>query len=380
MSRFVGAEWEQASPRGGRHGEAGMRRAAIGLGARSWPAAASGVGPRPGGRRLRLDHGEPEHRPLQPDPADRRADPSDLAEALPARARAAARAAMTLLDVIRVAHRPPANGRRCEPGPGEVLPPAADAAKFTMLVDFACGSAVRRARRAGRRLRRARRGPPHPGQGRGPERRPAVRLRPRHPPGALRDRRPADVARSTGSFVLLGVEHILTGYDHLLFLLGLLLRGRELARPGQDHHRVHRGPQRDAGAGGVRHRVVPERLVEAVIALSIAFVAAENIFLRAGRVAPLAGQLLLRPRPRLRLLVGPPRAGPARPWPRRWRCSGSTSGWSWGRGWSWRRGPARAGAGAARGLGAADDVELVAGDPARGRRPLRRARLLLTTA
>src|SRR5207237_3232682 len=31
--------------------------------------------------------------------------------------------------------------------------------------------------------------------------------------------------RGLGSFVLLGIEHILTGWDHLLFLLGLLLRG-----------------------------------------------------------------------------------------------------------------------------------------------------------
>ncbi len=80
-----------------------------------------------------------------------------------------------------------------------------------------------------------------------------------------------------------GIEHILTGYDHLLFLLGLLLPGRKLACAGQDHHGVHAGPQRDAGPGRARtSSVLPDRLVEAVIALSIAFVAAENIFLEAG--------------------------------------------------------------------------------------------------
>src|SRR4029434_1237693 len=37
--------------------------------------------------------------------------------------------------------------------------------------------------------------------------------------------RDAGGRRGIGSCVRLGVEHILTGWDHLLFLLGLLLRG-----------------------------------------------------------------------------------------------------------------------------------------------------------
>ena len=52
------------------------------------------------------------------------------------------------------------------------------------------------------------------------------------------------------------------------------------------------------------------------------------------RRAALARQLLLRARPRVRLLVGAPRAGPARPRPRAVAASGSTSGSSSGRPWS----------------------------------------------
>jgi hypothetical protein len=86
--------------------------------------------------------------------------------------------------------------------------------------------------------------------------------------------------RGLVSFVLLGVEHILTGYDHLLFLLGLLLRGGSwlgLAKIVTAFTLAHSVTLALAVLNIV---VLPDRLVEAVIALSIAFVAAENIFLR----------------------------------------------------------------------------------------------------
>jgi hypothetical protein len=86
--------------------------------------------------------------------------------------------------------------------------------------------------------------------------------------------------RGIASFVRLGIEHILTGYDHLLFLLGLLLRGGSwlsLAKIVTAFTVAHSVTLALAALDIV---VLPERLVEAVIALSIAFVAAENIFLR----------------------------------------------------------------------------------------------------
>ncbi len=86
--------------------------------------------------------------------------------------------------------------------------------------------------------------------------------------------------RWSGSFFLLGIEHILSGYDHLLFLLGLLLRGGGLV-----------SLLKIVTAFTVAHSVtlalavldivaLPDRLVESVIALSIAYIAAENLFLR----------------------------------------------------------------------------------------------------
>ena len=101
--------------------------------------------------------------------------------------------------------------------------------------------------------------------------------------GVIRDKvtldAPGSGSRGTGSFFLLGVEHILSGYDHLLFLLGLLLRGGgwlSLAKIITAFTLAHSVTLALAVLNVV---VVPDRLVEAVIALSIAFVAAENLFL-----------------------------------------------------------------------------------------------------
>jgi hypothetical protein len=82
------------------------------------------------------------------------------------------------------------------------------------------------------------------------------------------------------SFVRLGVEHILAGWDHLLFLLVLLLRGGHwvsLAKIVTAFTLAHSVTLALAALDVV---VLPDRLVEAVIALSIALVAAENLFLR----------------------------------------------------------------------------------------------------
>jgi hypothetical protein len=80
--------------------------------------------------------------------------------------------------------------------------------------------------------------------------------------------------------VLLGIEHILTGWDHLLFLFVLLLRGGQwlsLAKIVTAFTLAHSITLALAALDVV---VLPGRLVEAVIALSIAAVAAENLFLR----------------------------------------------------------------------------------------------------
>ncbi len=94
-------------------------------------------------------------------------------------------------------------------------------------------------------------------------------------------------------FALLGLEHIATGYDHLLFLLTLLLMGGSLRRIvgiATSFTVAHSVTLSAAALGGVPP--VPSRVVESLIALSIAYVAVENhLGARAaleGRPEPLA--------------------------------------------------------------------------------------------
>lgn len=82
------------------------------------------------------------------------------------------------------------------------------------------------------------------------------------------------------AFFRLGVEHILTGFDHILFLLALILRGGSIG-----------SILGIVTAFTIAHSVTlalavlnvvapPARLIEPLIALSIAYVALENIFAR----------------------------------------------------------------------------------------------------
>ena len=83
-----------------------------------------------------------------------------------------------------------------------------------------------------------------------------------------------EVART---YVVLGVEHILTGFDHLLFVLSLLLitgGGWRLVKTVSAFTLSHSITLTAATLGFVH---VPQRPVEAVIALSIVFVAAEIV-------------------------------------------------------------------------------------------------------
>ncbi len=80
-------------------------------------------------------------------------------------------------------------------------------------------------------------------------------------------------------FFLLGVEHIATGYDHILFLLALLLIGgglRSLVGIVTAFTVAHSITLALATLDLV---VLPTRLVESAIALSIAWVALENVLL-----------------------------------------------------------------------------------------------------
>ncbi len=86
------------------------------------------------------------------------------------------------------------------------------------------------------------------------------------------------ISQQISSFIGLGIEHIWTGYDHILFLISLLMLGGEL-----------RYLLKVVTAFSLSHSVtlflaalniisVPSRWVEILIALSIAYIAAENLW------------------------------------------------------------------------------------------------------
>ena len=107
------------------------------------------------------------------------------------------------------------------------------------------------------------------------------RLTPRQPAAVVPPREaPLAVA---GTYLKLGIEHILAGVDHLLFVLGLLIlagaRWRRLLATVTAFTVAHSITLALAALGVVR---VPQSPVEAVIALSIAFVAVEILRARAG--------------------------------------------------------------------------------------------------
>jgi hydrogenase/urease accessory protein HupE len=81
-------------------------------------------------------------------------------------------------------------------------------------------------------------------------------------------------------YVLAGIEHIVIGYDHIAFLVAVILWGR---RPGPlvgvvTAFTVAHSITLSAAVLGLFSP--PSRLVEALIALSIVYVAAENFFVR----------------------------------------------------------------------------------------------------
>jgi hydrogenase/urease accessory protein HupE len=86
-----------------------------------------------------------------------------------------------------------------------------------------------------------------------------------------------EAARSFANFLSLGVKHILTGYDHLLFLFGLLLVARGffsslgIITSFTIAHSI-------TLAVATLHLVqIPSRIVEPLIAASIVFVGVENL-------------------------------------------------------------------------------------------------------
>jgi hydrogenase/urease accessory protein HupE len=94
---------------------------------------------------------------------------------------------------------------------------------------------------------------------------------------------PAGAIGVARTYTVLGVEHILSGVDHLLFVLALIIitsGGWKLVKTVTAFTVSHSITLTLATLGYVH---VPQRPVEAVIALSIVFVASEILHTRAGR-------------------------------------------------------------------------------------------------
>jgi hypothetical protein len=180
-----------------------------------------------------------------------------------------------LLGVVRDKITLAVEGRRCQPGSVTVASAETPAESLTLLVDFACAV-------GGRELlvrddlfdvlgadyhTLARIEAPD-------------RVRQFAFTPETRESRVLPGGTGVASFVRLGIEHILTGWDHLLFLLVLLLRGGgwlslvKIITAFTVAHSV------TLALAVLEVVALPDRLVEAVIALSIAAVAAENLFLR----------------------------------------------------------------------------------------------------
>ena len=206
--------------------------------------------------------------------------PSDMAEALRLTQTGSQQNREKLVDTIRTRVVLHANGTRCQPGPGQVLPSAFDATSFTMLVDFACGGTVRELAVQDNIFDVL-----------GPDHHTLAKIEApsstqqfvfasdsRQARFVVGDLAPGPSLRQ-GGFLRLGVEHILTGYDHLLFLAALLLPGGRLVtllKIITAFTAAHSITLALAVLGVV---TIPGRLVECVIAASIVWVALENVLL-----------------------------------------------------------------------------------------------------
>jgi hypothetical protein len=170
-------------------------------------------------------------------------------------------------------------GTRCEAGPGVAMPSPSDAASLSVLVDFVCADPVRELMVHDDLFDVL-----------GADYHTLAKIewlggvqQFAFQPDAREMRVTIATVASTqgiGSFFLLGIEHILTGYDHLLFLLALVLRGGNIWSLLKIITAFTVAHSITLALAALNIVMLPERLVEATIALSIAYVAAENLFMR----------------------------------------------------------------------------------------------------
>ena len=86
-----------------------------------------------------------------------------------------------------------------------------------------------------------------------------------------------EIVRSFANFLSLGVKHILTGYDHLLFLFGLLLVARGFVSALTIITSFTIAHSITLAVATLHLVQIPSRIVEPLIAASIVFVGVENL-------------------------------------------------------------------------------------------------------
>jgi hydrogenase/urease accessory protein HupE len=183
-----------------------------------------------------------------------------------------------------------ADGGKCEPVPFAVSPPSPDRASVVIVVDYACPDKPHELRMRDNlsdalgpdyhtlanieAAGGARQFVLEPDQR---EARVAVAASaPRAPVKGGSSEHSA--ASSIVAFFRLGIEHILTGFDHLLFLLALILCGGRLASLLAIVSSFTLAHSITLALAVLDVVSLPPWLIEPVIALSIIYVSAENIF------------------------------------------------------------------------------------------------------
>jgi hypothetical protein len=107
-------------------------------------------------------------------------------------------------------------------------------------------------------------------------------------------------------FLTLGIEHIFTGYDHIAFLLAVLLTGGSLLSNARIITSFTIAHSLTLALATFSIVTLPTSIVEPLIAASIVFVGIENLVRRQNRCT-LAGNVLFRTGSRARLRVCPSR-------------------------------------------------------------------------
>jgi len=92
--------------------------------------------------------------------------------------------------------------------------------------------------------------------------------------------------RAAARYVGLGIEHIVTGWDHLVFLVALLLLARSLRQVAAAVTGFTLGHSVTLSLAVLGYARPDLRAVEALIGLSVALVAAENVWLSQRRRSP----------------------------------------------------------------------------------------------